>query len=43
MENDDGGEIPATSITDGGVVKVKAIAPFTLEEMEEDIARYEHS
>ena len=43
VEIDDDGDIPATSMTNGGVVKARAIAPFTLEEMEEDIARYERA
>lgn len=41
MEVGDDGEIPTASKTKGGVVMAKAIVPFTLEEMEEDIARYE--
>jgi hypothetical protein len=43
VEIGDDGEIPAASKTKGGVVMVNAIIPFTLEEMEEDIARYESS
>ena len=43
VEIDDDGDIPATSMTNGGVVKARAIVPFTLEEMEEDIARYERA
>ena len=43
VEIDGDGEIPAASMTDGGVVKAKAVVPFTLEEMEEDIARYERA
>ena len=30
-------------MTNGVVVKVKAIIPFTLEKVEEDIARYERA
>ena len=41
VEIDDEGEIPAASKTPGGVVRGKEIIPFTLEEMEKDIARYE--
>ena len=41
VEIDDEGEIPAASRTPGGVVRGKEIIPFTLEEMEKDIARYE--
>ena len=41
-EIDDKGKIPAASKTPG-VVKDKAIIPFTLEDMEKDIARYENT
>ena len=41
MQIGDDGEIPAASKTNGGVVKANPVAPFTQEEMEEDIARYE--
>ena len=41
VEVGDDGEIPTASKTKGVVVMAKAIVPFTLEEMEEDIARYE--
>ena len=43
VEIDDKGKIPAASKTPGGVVKDKAIIPFTLEDMEKDIARYENT
>jgi hypothetical protein len=43
VEIDDDGEIPATSMSNGGMVKVKAIAPFTLGEIEDDTARYERA
>ena len=37
----DDNEIPAARKTNGGVVKANAVVLFTLEEMEEDTARYE--
>ena len=43
VEIGDDGEIPAASKTKGGVVMAKAVVPFTLEEMEEDISRYKRA